>query len=58
MFTHALLLRAGRVTAAGPLRIRRVNSATISRAFGGQARLRRLRGRYTLEVSAKSGVVI
>jgi iron complex transport system ATP-binding protein len=57
VFTHALLLRAGRVTAAGPLR-RVLNSETISGTFDGQARLRRVRGRYTLEVSTKSGVVI
>jgi iron complex transport system ATP-binding protein len=57
VFTHALLLRQGRVTTAGPLRSA-LTSATISRAFGGKARLRRARGRYTLEVSAKSGVVL
>jgi len=57
VFTHALLLRAGRVTAAGPIR-RVLTSTSISRAFGGKAKLRRVRGRYTLEVSAKSGVVI
>jgi iron complex transport system ATP-binding protein len=57
IFTHALLLRAGRVTAAGPLR-RVLNSETISRTFGGRLRLRRARGRYSLEVSIKRGVVV
>jgi iron complex transport system ATP-binding protein len=57
VFTHALLLRRGRVTTAGPLRSA-LTSATISRAFGGKTKLRRVRGRYTLEISGKSGVVI
>jgi iron complex transport system ATP-binding protein len=57
IFTHALLLRAGRVTAAGPLR-RVLKSEIISRTFGGRLRLRRARGRYSLEVSIKRGVVI
>lgn len=46
-FTHALLLRAGRVVAAGPL-ARTLTSATLSDTFGAPLRLRRRRGRHEL----------
>ncbi|HEY1111900.1 MAG TPA: ABC transporter ATP-binding protein, partial [Opitutaceae bacterium] len=46
-FTHALLLREGRVLAAGP-RARVLNSANLSATFGAPLRLRRSRGRYAL----------
>ena len=39
-FSHALLLRAGRVLAAGP-REAVLNSANLSRTFGAPLRLRR-----------------
>jgi iron complex transport system ATP-binding protein len=46
-FTHALLLRAGRVLAAGPC-ARTLTSAQLSRAFGARLRIGRTRGRYHL----------
>lgn len=46
-FTHALLLRAGRVVAAGPRRAM-LTSANLSRAFGARLRLRRVGGRLRL----------
>jgi iron complex transport system ATP-binding protein len=56
-FTHALLLRDGRVVESGPLR-RVLNSQTISRTFGAPVHLQRHRGRYTLQVAPRNGVVI
>lgn len=46
-FTHALLLREGRVLAAGP-RECVLNSANLSATFGAPLRLRRSDGRYAL----------
>ena len=46
-FTHALLLRAGRVHAAGPLP-RTLTSHNLSEIFGAQLRLRRSGGRFSL----------
>lgn len=46
-FTHALLLRAGRVHASGPLR-RVLNSVNFTAAFGAPLRLVRRGPRYTL----------
>ncbi|MBI3878996.1 MAG: ABC transporter ATP-binding protein [Verrucomicrobia bacterium] len=57
VFTHALLLRAGRVVAGGPLR-KVLTSENISRTLGGVTRLRKSRGRYTLVVAARRGVVV
>jgi len=57
IFTHALLLRGGRVAGAGPLRSV-LNSKMISRTFGGSVRLRKLGGRYALQVAPKRSVVI
>jgi iron complex transport system ATP-binding protein len=48
VFSHALVLKEGRVLARGPLR-QTLTSATLSRAFAEAARLRRDRGRYRLE---------
>jgi iron complex transport system ATP-binding protein len=47
-FTHALLLRGGRVLAAGP-RKQVLNSANLSATFGEQLRLVRSGERYRLE---------
>ena len=49
-FTHALLLRAGNVHAAGPLH-RTLTSANLSAAFGASLRLARAGARYRLGVS-------
>lgn len=46
-FTHALLLRAGRVHAAGPVRTV-LNSANLAATFGAPLRLRRRRSGYAL----------
>jgi iron complex transport system ATP-binding protein len=46
-FTHALLLREGRVVAAGA-RARLLTSANLSATFGHPLRLIRRRGRYSL----------
>jgi iron complex transport system ATP-binding protein len=48
-FTHALLLRAGRVVAAGPRRAV-LTSANLSRTFGAPLRLRRRGGGYELSL--------
>jgi iron complex transport system ATP-binding protein len=49
-FTHALLLRAGAVVAAGTLQ-RTLTSATLSATFDAPLRLTRLRGRMQLIVA-------
>ena len=46
-FTHALLLRAGRVVASGP-RAATLTSRQLSTAFGARLRLRHRAGRYAL----------
>ena len=46
-FTHALVLRAGTVVAAGPKK-RVVTSAVLSRAFGARIRVRTRDGRYRM----------
>lgn len=46
-FTHALLLRAGRVFASGE-KGRVVTSRALSAAFGARIRVRRARGRYAV----------
>jgi iron complex transport system ATP-binding protein len=56
-FSHVLVLREGRVVAAGR-KEDALTSATLSRAFGVPIALRRREGRYELAVrSAKPGVV-
>jgi iron complex transport system ATP-binding protein len=54
VFTHALILKGGRVLARGPLR-QALATETLSRAFGEPARLRRERGRYRLEFRRGDG---
>ncbi|MGE3313131.1 MAG: ABC transporter ATP-binding protein [Limisphaerales bacterium] len=54
VFQHALVLREGRILAAGPTR-EVLNGATLSRAFGTPLRLRRSRGRYALSMPRGSG---
>jgi len=56
-FSHVLVLKAGRVLAAGP-KSKILTSGTLSRAFHAPVRLRRKRGRYSLAVSASTAVVI
>jgi iron complex transport system ATP-binding protein len=52
-FTHALLLRAGRVVTAGP-RGAVLTSANLSNAFGAPLRLHRSGSRYQLASPAPS----
>lgn len=49
-FTHALLLKAGAVVAAGPWH-RTLTSASLSSAFGARLRLKRRLGRMQLRVA-------
>jgi iron complex transport system ATP-binding protein len=57
IFSHVLMLKAGRVLAAGP-RARVLTSATLSNAFAAPVRLTRARNRYSLAVRAHRGLVI
>ena len=57
MFLHVLVLKAGRVLAAGP-RARVLKSAILSDAFAAPVRLTRTRGRYSLAVRPHRGIVI
>lgn len=56
-FSHVLVLRAGRVLATGPRRDV-MTSATLSRAFDAQVRLRESAGRYSLVVAAEPSKVV
>jgi iron complex transport system ATP-binding protein len=57
IFSHVLVLKAGRVLASGT-RDRILTSATLSKAFEAPVRLSRARGRYSLGVRAHRGIVI
>ncbi len=57
VFSHALILKNGRVLAGGPLG-KTLASETLSRAFGETARLRRRHGRYRLEFSRQVASVM
>src|SRR5271168_2414670 len=57
IFSHVLVLKSGRVLAAGP-RARVLTSATLSNAFAASVHLTRAKGRYSLAVQAARGVVI
>jgi iron complex transport system ATP-binding protein len=52
-FTHALLMREGRVFASGP-KLRVVTTRNLSRAFGARVAVRRARGRYLVS-AARAG---
>ncbi len=57
LFSHVLVLRGGRVLAAGP-KSRVLTSGTLSQAFNASVKLRHQRGRYSMTVSASVGLVI
>ena len=57
IFSHVLILKSGRVLAAGA-RARILTSATLSEAFAAPVVLSRARGRYSLAVRADRGIVI
>ncbi len=56
LFSHVLILKAGRVLASGP-RARVLTSAILSEAFDAPVRLERIRGRYSLTVRPQAGSV-
>ncbi|HZP45989.1 MAG TPA: ABC transporter ATP-binding protein [Candidatus Binataceae bacterium] len=56
-FSHVLLLREGRVLAAGP-KAAVLTGKALSRAFGAPVRLRQSRGRHALEIHRRRRVVI
>ena len=56
VFTHALILKQGRVESAGLLR-RVLSSRQLSEAFDARVRLSRRKGRYLLSVAPRRGVV-
>ena len=57
VFSHLLVLRAGRVLAAGKKRAV-LKTEVLSRAFAARVRLRRSGGRYAMSVAAKPRAVI
>ena len=57
IFSHVLVLKSGRVLAAGP-RARVLTSATLSSAFAAPVRLSKARERYSLSVRPHRGIVI
>jgi iron complex transport system ATP-binding protein len=57
VFSHVLVLKEGAVLTAGS-KIKVLTSSTLSRAFHAPIRLRRLRGRYSLVVSASLNAVL
>jgi iron complex transport system ATP-binding protein len=57
VFSHTLLLKAGRVLAAGK-QPEVLCSRLLSKSFGASLRLRAAKGRYALEVTPVSGAVV
>jgi iron complex transport system ATP-binding protein len=57
VFSHVLILKKGRVLAAGK-KLMMLNTEMLSRAFKARVRLQRRTGRYRMGVSPKRGVVV
>jgi iron complex transport system ATP-binding protein len=57
VFSHVLILKDGAVLASGT-KLKVLTSRVLSRTFHAPVRLRRLRGRYSLSVSANLAVVL
>ena len=57
VFSHVLLLKEGKGLAAGP-KSKVLTTRALSQTFADRVQLRRARGRYTLSVSPKQGVVL
>jgi len=57
VFSHVLMLKAGRVLAAGK-KLGFLNSKNLSTAFGSRMRLSRTGNRYALTVAAKSAALM
>ena len=56
-FSHVLMLKGGRVLAAGK-KSETLTSGSLSEAFDTRATLRKIRGRYTMSISPKRGAVV
>jgi iron complex transport system ATP-binding protein len=56
VFSHVLILKGGRVLAAGA-KATTLNSKLLSEAFGEKTKLKREEGRYVLTVAAKARVI-
>ena len=56
-FSHVLMLRKGRVLCSGPHRDV-MNSRNLTRLLDTPARLRRIRGRYSLRIAARPSSVV
>lgn len=54
MYTHALMLKSGRVIANGPMK-QSLNSDNLSATFNANVKLRRRAGRYSLEIGENQG---
>ena len=54
MYTHALMLKKGKVTGAGPLR-KTLTSSLLSETFGTSVKIRRSSGRYVLSIGEVAG---
>ena len=54
MYTHALMLKSGRVIANGPMK-ESLNSANLSATFNANVKLRKRSGRYSLEIGETRG---
>jgi iron complex transport system ATP-binding protein len=57
VFSHVLLLKAGRILAQGR-KVEVLTSELLSRAFGARVRLESKNGRYAMSIAAKSSAVI
>jgi iron complex transport system ATP-binding protein len=57
VFSHLLVLQAGRVLAAGE-KSKTLTAGLLSQAFGGRVKLRRSGGRYAMSVAAESRAVV
>ena len=57
VFSHALILLAGKVLAAGP-KPAVLNPQLLSQAFGTRMRLQRSNGRYSLQVSSSRRLIL
>lgn len=54
MYTHALMLKSGRVIANGPMK-QSLNSDNLSATFKANVKLRKRGGRYSLEIGENQG---
>ena len=57
VFSHVLILKNGRILAAGPKKTA-LNGGSLSEAFGEPAQLRKKKGRYALAMTTKSRGVV